>query len=119
MDVLNSRQKVKIKKGDNVLVIAGKDKGKKGKVEKVIIKKGKLIVGGINILKKHTKPSTKNRQGGIIEFAAPINISNVMLLCGACNKPTKIKHKVLDKGSKDNNKNQQKIRICQKCNEGI
>ena len=103
--------KFRIKKGDNVLVIAGKDKGKKGKVEKVIIQKGRLVVTSVNILKKHVRPSQKNKQGGIIEFPSPLNISNVMVFCSKCNKPTRISYKFL--------KNNKKIRVCNKCGEGI
>jgi large subunit ribosomal protein L24 len=106
-----NKYKLKIKKGDKVLVIAGRDRGKKGKVEKIIKDKQKVVVAGVNILKKHTKPSAKNRQGGIIEFAAPLAISNVILLCPKCNKPSKINYKFL--------KNNQKIRVCKKCNEAI
>jgi len=114
-----SESKVKIKKGDNILVIAGKNRGKKGKVEKVITKKRKVVVSGVNILKKHTKPSNKNRQGGIIEFAAPLSISNVMIICPNCHKPSRISYKFLESRSKSDSKNNQKIRICQKCKEGI
>ena len=103
--------KIGIKKGDEVLVIAGKDKGKKGKVEKVILKKGKVVVAGINILKKHVKPSPKNPAGGIIEFAAPLDVSNVILLCPRCHKPTRIGYKITKDG--------EKIRVCQKCQGGI
>jgi len=99
----------KIKKGDLVMVIAGKDRGKKGKVEKVLTKKKKAIVTGINILKKHVRPSNKNPKGGIIEFPAPIDISNLMIICSKCNKPTRIGYKFI--------KNNQKIRICKKCHE--
>jgi large subunit ribosomal protein L24 len=105
------RTKIRIKKGDSILVIAGKDRGKKGKVEKVIPKKKKIVVAGINILKKHVKPSPKVKQGGIVEFAAPLDISNVILLCPKCNKQTRISYKI--------SKNGQKIRVCNKCGEGI
>ena len=111
----NKSTKIRIKKGDKVLIIVGKDKGKKGKVEKVISDKGKIVIAGLNVLKKNTKPSQKNRQGGIIEFSAPLNVSNVLLICPKCNKPIRISYKILkgDKGKKS------KLRVCQKCNGNI
>lgn len=72
--------KVHVKSGDDVVVITGKDKGKQGKVKKVIAKTGRVVVEGINMVKKHTKPSAKNMQGGIMEMEAPIHSSNVMSL---------------------------------------
>lgn len=104
-------KKLKIKKGDTVLVIAGKDKGKTGKVERALPKINKLIVSGVNILKKAVRPSKKNPHGGIIQFPAPISISNVMLLCPRCNKPTRVGYKVLE--------NKKKLRICKKCKESV
>ncbi len=101
---------MKIKKGDTVYIITGKDTGKKGKVEKVLVKKNKVIITGLNIFKKHTKPSKKNPQGGIIEFSAPIDISNVMIFCSKCDKPTKSGYRILK------NKKQ---RFCKKCKEEI
>ena len=101
---------MKLKKNDNVLVISGKYKGKAGKIEKTLPKINKVIVSGVNILKKHSKPSKKNRKGGIIEIAAPINISNVMLICAKCNKKTRIGYKIVQK---------KKVRYCKKCQEQI
>jgi len=101
---------MRLKKGDQVLVIAGKDKGKTGKIEKVLVKDNKVIVTGINILKKHSKPSKKIRQGGIIDFPAPIDSSNVVIVCPKCSRPTKIKKKLIGKS---------KERICAKCKEVI
>jgi len=72
--------KVHVKRDDEVVVITGKDKGKQGKVKKVITKTGRVVVEGVNMVKKHTKPSAKNMQGGIIEMEAPIHSSNVMSL---------------------------------------
>lgn len=100
-----------IKKGDLVLVIAGKDKGKKGKVISVLPKENKVIVEGINIVKKHMRPTPKNRQGGIIEKPAPLYRCKVMLVCPRCNQPTRIKNSILETG--------QKVRVCKKCNEVI
>ena len=85
--------KLKIKTGDTVKVIAGDHKGAEGKVQKVLIDKNKAIVEGVNLVKKHTKPSAKNPQGGIVEKEASINISNVSLV-DANGKATKVAYKV-------------------------
>ncbi|HDN59261.1 MAG: 50S ribosomal protein L24 [Candidatus Neomarinimicrobiota bacterium] len=89
---------LKIKKGDTVIVISGDDKGKVGKVLKVFPKKQRVIVEGVNFIKRHTRPSQKNPQGGIIEKEAPIHISNVMLWFN--NERTKVGFKVLKDGKK-------------------
>lgn len=86
---------MKIRKNDNVMVIAGNDKGKTGKVLKVFPKHSRLIVEGINIRKKHTKPSQRAPQGGIQEKEAPIHISNVMILDPKSNEPTRIGSKII------------------------
>jgi large subunit ribosomal protein L24 len=103
------RDAIQIKKDDKVKVIAGKDKGKVGKVLKVNRKKNRLIVENINIVKRHSKPNAQNRQGGILESEAPIHWSNVMLMCSKCMEPVRAKSKALDDGKK--------VRICSKCNE--
>jgi large subunit ribosomal protein L24 len=100
-----------IKRDDKVKIIAGKDKGKIGKVLKVIRKKNRVIVENINIVKSHTKPNAQNKQGGIIEKEAPIHSSNVMLMCNNCLKSVRIKMQHLEDGKK--------VRICRKCNEAI
>jgi|Deesub1362A_J573_1020465.scaffolds.fasta_scaffold08570_7 large subunit ribosomal protein L24 len=100
-----------IKKDDTVVVITGKNKGKQGRVLAVIPKKNRVIVERINIVKRHMKPSAKYREGGILEKEAPIHISNVMLLCPRCNKPTRIANQILDDG--------RKVRACKKCKEVI
>ncbi|PIW69057.1 MAG: 50S ribosomal protein L24 [Ignavibacteriales bacterium CG12_big_fil_rev_8_21_14_0_65_30_8] len=82
--------KVKIHKNDNVIVIAGNDKGKTGKILKVFPKESRVIIEGVNIRKRHTKPTQNNPQGGIMEKEAPIHISNVMLLDPKSNEPTRI-----------------------------
>ncbi len=105
------RFKCHIKKDDKVKVIAGKDSGKIGKVLKVNRKKQRVLVENINIIKRHTRPSAQNRQGGIVESEAPIHWSNVMLMCNKCIKPVRVKMQQLDDGKK--------IRICRKCNEQI
>lgn len=86
---------MKIRKNDNVMVIAGNDKGKTGKVLKVFPKTSRLIVEGINVRKKHTKPSQRSPQGGIQEKEAPIHISNVMILDPKSNEPTRIGSKII------------------------
>lgn len=105
------RFKSHIKKDDKVKVIAGKDSGKIGKVLKVNRKKQRVLVENINIIKRHTRPSAQNRQGGIVESEAPIHWSNVMLMCNKCIKPVRVKVQQLDDGKK--------IRVCRKCNEQI
>ncbi|MBF0226640.1 MAG: 50S ribosomal protein L24 [Desulfobacterales bacterium] len=102
---------VRIKKDDKVKIIAGKYKGKIGKVLKVIQKKNRIIVENINIIKRHVKPNPLNRQGGIVEKEAPIHFSNVMLLCNKCVKPIRIKFRILEDG--------RKVRYCHKCNEMV
>lgn len=103
--------KIQIKKDDKVKVLAGKDKGKIGKVLKVDRKKNRLLIEKINMIKRHAKPSAKNRQGGIVEGEAPVTISNVMIMCNKCVKATRIKMQRLEDGKK--------IRICAKCGEAI
>ena len=105
------RDSIQIKKDDKVKVIAGKDKGKVGKVLRVIGKKNRLLVENINVVKRHTKPNAKNRQGGILEGEAPIAVSNVMLMCNKCITPIRIKTKTLDDGKR--------VRVCRKCSEII
>lgn len=97
----------KIKKGDTVLVITGKDKGKKGKVLSVIPKKERVVVEGVNIVKKHARPTQKNPKGGIITQEAGIHISNVKLVCPSCGQPTRVGFKVKEDGAK--------VRFCKKC----
>jgi large subunit ribosomal protein L24 len=104
-------EKVVIRKDDKVKVITGKDKGKIGKVLKVLRKKDRILVEKVNIIKRHTRPSAKNRQGGILESEAPIPWSNVMLMCNKCMAATRVTHKILEDGKK--------IRTCAKCGETI
>ena len=103
--------RIRIKKDDKVKVIAGKDKGKIGKVLKVDRKKKLLLIEKINLIKRHTRASAKSRQGGIVEGEAPIRISNVMIMCNKCIKPTRVKMQRLEDGKK--------IRLCVKCGEAI
>lgn len=101
--------KVHVRKGDTVLVTTGKDKGKKGKVISVEPEKSRVIVEGVNVVKRHTKPTQKAPQGGIMEKPAPVHSSNVMLFCTKCNNPTRINKKLLEDGKK--------VRVCKECGE--
>ncbi len=103
--------KVHVKKGDTVYVLTGKDRGKKGKVLRVLPQDGRVIVEGVNMSTKHTRPRGRFQQGGIIHQEAPIHASNVMLVCNKCGKPTKVGKKILENG--------QKMRVCKKCGEVI
>ena len=103
--------KVHVRKGDTVLVLSGKSEGKKGKVISVLPKKERVVVEGLNKVKRHTKPSQTMPQGGIVEKEAPMHSSNVMLICNKCSKPTRIGKRVLDDGKK--------VRACKKCGEVI
>lgn len=98
-----------IKKGDTVMVITGKDTGRKGKVLRVIPDANRVVVEGINRVKKHQKPSRSLPQGGILKVESPLNASNVMLLCNKCNKPTRVGKNILDNGDK--------VRVCKQCGE--
>lgn len=106
-----ARHKVHVRKGDTALVTAGKDAGKKGKVLRVIPDNSRVIIEGVNVVKRHTRPTQRMPQGGISEKEAPIHSSNVMLYCSKCNNPTRVGRKILDNG--------EKIRICKKCGESI
>jgi large subunit ribosomal protein L24 len=101
--------KLHVKKDDQVMIIAGKDKGKSGKILRVLPDKGRVLVENLNMIKRHTRPSQRNNTGGIIEKEAPIAISNVQLLCQGCNKPVRTGIRTLEDGSK--------ARFCKKCNE--
>jgi len=101
--------KTHVKKDDTVMVMTGKEKGKTGKVLRVIPDKGRVLVESINIVKRHTRPSQANQDGGIIEKEAALAISNVQLVCAACSKPTRTGVRLLEDGSK--------ARFCKKCNE--
>jgi large subunit ribosomal protein L24 len=101
--------KLHVKKDDLVMIVAGKDKGKSGKVLRVLPEKERVLVENINLIKRHTRPSQTNNEGGIIEKEAPISISNVQLLCPGCSKPARTGIKILEDGNK--------ARFCKKCNE--
>ncbi len=105
------RETFNIKKGDKVKVIAGKDKGKIGKVLSVNRKKERVLVEKINVMKHHQRPNAQLREGGIVEKEVGIDRSNVMLMCNKCIRPTRIKVKLLEDGGK--------ARLCARCNELI
>ncbi len=105
------KNKCHIRKNDKVKVITGKDNGKIGKVIKVLEKKNRLLIENVNMVKRHTRPSASNKQGGIVEGEAAIHWSNVMLMCNKCIAPVRIKIQRLEDGKK--------VRVCRKCNEII
>lgn len=102
--------KLNLKKGDTVVVLSGKDKGKQGKIIQALPKKMQVVVEEVNKVKRHTKPSLKAPQGGIIQKEMPLNVCKVQLICPACNKPTRIAHKLVD------GKN---LRVCKHCGEVV
>ncbi|MCI0511873.1 50S ribosomal protein L24 [candidate division KSB1 bacterium] len=103
-----------IKKDDQVVVLAGEFRGKKGRVLKVFPESERAIVEGMNLIKRHTRPNAKNQQGGIVEKEAPLHISNLKLICPKCNQPTRIKRTAIN----DSTRNKKlRVRVCKKCNE--
>lgn len=108
---LEPRGKTAVRKGDTVVVIAGKDRGKSGKVLKVLPGGHTATVEKINLIKRHTKPSQQNRQGGILEREAPIQLSNVMLFCPSCQSPRRVGMKLAPDGTR--------TRTCRKCSQAI
>ena len=103
--------KLHVKKGDTVVILSGKDRGKKGKVLGVSPKEQKVIVEGCNIVSKHVKPRRMGQAGGIIKAEAAMYSSKVQLVCPKCNKPTRVGHRFLQDGTKE--------RQCKKCGESI
>jgi len=108
--------KMNIKKGDTVLIIAGKDRGKQGVVSRALPQVNKVIVEGLNIAKKHIRPQGQTRQGGIIEKAMPLQVSNTMLICTECGKPTRIAH---DRRPMGTDQKMRSVRVCKKCQKVI
>jgi len=102
---------VEIRKNDSVMVIAGKERGKTGKILRVLPEKNSVIIERLNIVKRHAKPRGAQQPGGIVEKEARMHVSNVMIMCDKCNAPVRIGHKVLADGKK--------IRICRRCNEAL
>ena len=99
---------MKIKTGDNVLVIAGKDRGKKGKVVRTLPREARIVVEGVNIRKKHVRAKKAGQKGQVVEMPSAFSVSNVKLLCVKCQKPTRLGYKIEGKG---------KTRVCKKCGE--
>ena len=107
-----SRLQTPVRRNDNVIVITGKDRGKRGRVLKVLPEKNRLVVEGVNIIKRHTKPNPgRNIKGGLIEREAPLHASNVQIVCPECGKATRIGRRVLGDG--------RKVRICRKCKGAV
>lgn len=104
-----SRTRIRLRRGDAVKVIAGKDFGKTGKILRVIPQKGRLIVEGVNFVKKHARRTREDRAGGIHEIEASIHVSNVMLICPKCRQTARVGHTELADGTK--------VRTCRKCGE--
>ncbi|MDQ3871857.1 MAG: 50S ribosomal protein L24 [Chloroflexota bacterium] len=110
---------LEIRKGDEVLVLTGKDAGKRGTVERVV-RPNSVVVEGINMAKRHTKPRARQgrndraprvQQGGIIDVARPLNVSNVMVICPSCSRPTRVSHRRPEDGKS--------IRVCRHCGEAL
>lgn len=106
-----AQKKMRIRRGDRVVVLSGKDKGKKGKIIQALPQQERVKVEGVNMIKKHAKPTQKIPQGGIREMEAALPVSRVMLLCPACNKPTRIAKKLSVDG--------RRVRTCKKCGEAV
>lgn len=106
-----SQLQTPIRRNDNVVVLAGKDRGKRGRVLKVIPAKNRVVVEGVNFIKRHTKPNPgQNVKGGVVEREAPLHASNVQLVCPECGSPSRVGRRLLEDG--------RKVRICRKC-EGV
>lgn len=101
--------KLHVKKDDTVAILSGKDKGKTGRILKVLPEKGRVVVENINMVKRHTRPNQQNSEGGILEKEATLDISNVQLVCSSCNTAARTGMRTLDDGNK--------VRYCKKCNE--
>ncbi len=104
-------KKVHVKTGDTVIVLSGKERGKKGKVLAVSPKEGKVIVEGINVVSKHVKPRKMGDEGGIVKTEGALYACKVQLVCSHCGKPTRVAHKIYEDGTKG--------RICKKCGESL
>ncbi|MFH1255629.1 MAG: 50S ribosomal protein L24 [bacterium] len=109
---------MKIKKGDKIKILAGKDKGKTGKVLQIFQSANRASVEGLNLLIKHMRPRKQGEKGQRIEFPAPINLSNVVLVCPKCGKPARVAYQYLEI-EKNSVKQKKKIRICKKCKQAV
>ena len=108
--------KLNIKKGDTVLITTGKDRGKQGTVSRALPQVNKVIVEGLNIAKKHIRPQGQTRQGGVIEKAMPLHVSNTMLICTECGKPTRVGHERRPVGA---DQKVRVVRVCKQCQKVI
>lgn len=102
---------MQIRKNDSVMVISGKERGKTGKVLRIISKKDAIFVERVNMVKRHSRPRGPQQPGGIVEKEAPIRVSNIMLMCDKCNAPVRVGHRILGDGKK--------VRICKRCGESL
>ena len=109
---------MKIKKGDTVLITAGKDKGRTGKILRTFLKEGAILVEGINLKKKHVKPKKQGEKGQVISTPAPLNVSNIKIVCPKCGKATRIEYKV-EKEDPLTSLRASKHRVCKKCKSQI
>lgn len=100
-----------VRKEDTVMVVAGKERGKTGKVIKVVPKKSRVFIERVNLVKRHSKPRSAQQPGGILEKEASIHVSNVMIMCDPCNAPVRVGHRVLEDG--------EKVRVCRRCGQGL
>ena len=107
-----SRLQTPVRKNDNVVVITGKDRGKRGRVLKVVPARNRLVIEGVNFIKRHTRPNPqRNIKGGVVEREGSVHASNVQVICPECSAPTRIGHQLLGDG--------RKIRICRKCDGAV
>jgi large subunit ribosomal protein L24 len=104
-----STNRINIKKHDTVEVIAGKEKGKRGKVLRVFPDRERVVVEKVNFIKRHTRPTQENQQGGIVEKEGTLHVSNMMPVCKKCDRPVRVRHQKL--------KDEKKVRVCAKCAE--
>jgi len=115
---------MKIKKGDTVLIISGKNRGKRGKVLQVFPREGRVVVEGVNLRKKHIRPRRAGEKGQIVEMPAPLHVSNIKIICSKCRKATRIGYKIVDKTTTrpphpPTKGGPLKFRICKKCGQEI
>ncbi len=109
---------MKVKKGDSILITAGKDKGRTGKIIKAMPKELKVLVEGINLKKKHVRPKREGEKGQVVEIPVPMDVSNIKLICPKCGKATRVGYKI-GPGAPSGSSSDVKKRICKKCNQEI
>ena len=105
---------MQVRSGDTVLVIAGRERGKSGQISRVLVDDERVVVGGVNLVKRHLKARPGVAQAGIVEKEAPLHASNVMLLCPSCNRPTRVRRRLTGEGVEA-----RKERVCKRCGEVI